>query len=234
MSPRFDAGSSCRDGDAQPSVRADRPTASLLGTLGASRLGGRSREASERMSDVASYISELRHTVTVAGLNYEIWWVYKGSDTRPSYLQTMNRYTPFFNTSLHAHFVATLVALYRLYETRNDTFNVPKLLDRVRSERLFQASDFKRIQDLHDRAIPLWKKVAILRNKAFGHRSTAHTVDDVFTEAKVSPNELKHLMEITKQLLNEISRAHDHSVHAFNLGAREAAIRLLDDLKGVK
>jgi len=39
--------------------------------------------------DIEKYIDELRHTVTVAGLNYEIWWVYKSKDTRPHYLDAM-------------------------------------------------------------------------------------------------------------------------------------------------
>ncbi len=79
-------------------------------------------------TDIDHYISELRHTTTVAGLNYEIWWVYKSKDTRPVYVEAMNRYGLFFQTSIHAHFVALLVALYRLYETRDDTFNIPSLL----------------------------------------------------------------------------------------------------------
>lgn len=68
-----------------------------------------------------------------------------------------------------------------------------------------------------DEAKPLWIKVTILRNKAFGHQSTAHTIGEVFQEAKVTPNELSH--------------AWDKSVHAFNLSSRKDTLRLLDDLK---
>ena len=85
-------------------------------------------------TDIERYISELRHTTTVAGLNYEIWWVYTGKDTRPVYADTMNRYGLFFQTSIHAHFVALLVELYRLYETKKDTFNIPSLLKILKSE----------------------------------------------------------------------------------------------------
>ncbi len=74
------------------------------------------------------YIGELRHTVSVAVLNYDIWWVYKSDRTRPQYVDTMNRYRIFFTTSLHAHFVALIVALYRLYEKRRDTHNIPGLI----------------------------------------------------------------------------------------------------------
>jgi hypothetical protein len=82
--------------------------------------------------DADKYVAELHHTVTVAALNYEVWWMYSSEDTRPEFVDAMNRYTIFFQTSIHAHFVALLVALYRLYETREDTYNIPSLLQLLR------------------------------------------------------------------------------------------------------
>ena len=49
-------------------------------------------------TDINSYIKELCHTITVAELNYEIWWVYKSKDTRPVYVDAMNRYGLFFGS----------------------------------------------------------------------------------------------------------------------------------------
>ena len=186
----------------------------------------------ENMStDVDRYISELRHTITVAGLNYDIWWVYKSKDTRPLYVEAMNRYRLFFQTSIHAHFVALLVALYRLYETRDDTFNIPSLLTILRVEAQLPGETLDLLEGIYENeGKPLWIKVNILRNKAFGHRSVAHTVEQVFEEAEVTPNELRDLVEVTKKLLNELTHALGRSVHAFNLEAREHTLRLLEDL----
>lgn len=178
-------------------------------------------------------IEELRHTVTVAALNYDVWWVYKSKDTRPQYLNTMNRYGLFFQTSLHAHFVALLVALYRLYETRKDTINIPSLLERLRSEQVLAASVLDELDAIYVLAKPLWVKVSILRNKAFGHRSRAHSVADSFREAAVTPDQLKQLMEITKELLNALTHAWDRSMHAFNIGAREDLLEMLNDLREI-
>ena len=185
-------------------------------------------------TDIDRYISELRHTITVAGLNYEIWWVYKSKDTRPVYVEVMNRYGLFFQTSIHAHFVALLVALYRLYETRDDTFNIPSLLKILKAEARLPDATLDLLEGIYkDEVKPLWIKVNILRNKAFGHRSVAHTVEEVFQEAGVTPNELRDLVEATKKLLNELTHAWDKSVHAFNLGSRDDTLRLLEDLKGM-
>ncbi len=106
-------------------------------------------------ADIGSYISELRHTVTVAGLNYEIWWVYKSKDTRPKYEKTLNQYSLFFSTSIHAHFVAVLLALYRLYETRKDTYNIPQLLITAKSGSQFTSDDVAKFETLYAQAKPL-------------------------------------------------------------------------------
>lgn len=181
---------------------------------------------------IDNYINELYHTATVAGLNYEIWWTYKSKDTRPGYVDVMNKYALFFQTSIHAHFVALLVALYRLYETRDDTFNIPSLLKMLRDESRLPDATIDFLEDIYrNEARPLWIKVNILRNKAFGHRSATHTVEEVFKEAGVTPNELRDLLEVTKKLLNKLTYSCSKCVHAFNLGARDVTLRLLDDLK---
>lgn len=114
------------------------------------------------MADIGSYITELRNTVTVAGLNHEIWWVLKSKDTRPKYVKTLNRYSLFFSTAIHAHFVATLVALYRLYETRRDTYNIPQLLRLAKTDSRFTPDEIAEFGALYARAKPLWAKVCVL------------------------------------------------------------------------
>lgn len=179
------------------------------------------------------YIDELRHTVTVAGLNYEIWWTYQGKDTRPKYLTVMNRYSLFFQTSIHAHFVALIVSLYKLYETRGDTYNVPQFLRALRRDAALPAAELGNLDRHLQELRPLWKKIGVLRNKVFGHSSKAHTSSQAFREAGVTPNDLRDLLERSKVLLNELTQTLERSSHAFNLGSREDTERLLTHLQGV-
>jgi hypothetical protein len=184
------------------------------------------------MSDeIELYVGELRHTVTTAWLNYEIWWVYKSSDTRPEFVDTMNKYKMFFHTSIHAHFVALLVALYRLYETRGDTYNLPNFLKLLKDRAAVPEETLKELEKLYAKAKPLWVKVSILRNKAFGHRSKAHSVSEAFDEAGVTPNELRDLAEVTRTLLNTATLAWKDTSHAFNLTSRDDTLKMLTDLK---
>jgi len=135
-----------------------------------------------------------------------------------------------FSTAIHAHFVATLVALYCLYETRKDTYNIPQLLRRSKTESKFTPEEIAEFEILYARAKPLWAKVCVLRNKAFGHRSISLTVEEAFAEANVTPNEFSELIEVTKQLLNTVSRAYDGSSHVFNLSTQKDVIQMLDEL----
>lgn len=177
------------------------------------------------------HIGALRHSANIASLNYDIWWVYKSKKYRPVYASTMNRYLGFFDTSIHAHFVALLLALYPMYETRRDTFNIPRLLKILEKEDRVSASTLAKANALFVEAKPLWIKVGILRNNAFGHRSDSKTIEEIFKEADITTNQLKRLIELTKRLLNTVTRALDGSVHAFNLAASDTTVKVLQDLK---
>lgn len=176
-------------------------------------------------------IKELQDAATAAGLNYEIWWVLKSSDTRPKYIAVMNRYHGYFMVAIHAHFVAMLLALYRIYETRDDTHNFPTLLDRLEADAALDAVVVDSLRAQHKALKPLWVKVSILRNDVFGHRSLKLDTDAAFAKAGVTGNELKDLVERTKAMLNELTGALRDSMHAFNLSATRDTLRMLDDLK---
>lgn len=183
--------------------------------------------------DIDSYIDELTHTVTVAGLNFDIWHVYHSAETRPKYVGTLKRYRMFFTTSLSAHFVALLTALYRLYETRRDTYNIPSLLKILKEDNTINAKDINSWEDRYQELKPLWIKVSILRNKAFGHRSVALSYTKVLKEASVTPNDLRDLVARTKVFLKDISHAWNRSSSSLGLSAKEDTIRLLENLKSL-
>jgi hypothetical protein len=183
--------------------------------------------------DVDQFIEELRNTVRQAYLNYEIWWTYKSQDTRPTYIDMMNRYSLYFQVSIHAHFVAALIALYRLYETRPDTYNIPRLLERLGEHEDFPSDVLENLNELYQAVHPIWVKVCILRNKAFGHHEIEMTIEDVFAQADVKPDEFVELIENTKLLLNRLSGAWNRSGHAFNLSSREDTLNLLNDLNSL-
>ena len=181
--------------------------------------------------NIDEYIYELRETIITAKLNYDVWRVYTGEDTRPRYIDVINRYVEFFSVSHHAHFVATLITLYRLYETRENTYNIPTLLRIMAKEpRVKKRELLDEANEMYEHIKPLWRKVSILRNNAFGHRSNMYAVDEVFEKAGITPNELNNLITITENLLNKLGTSWSGKTYAFNRNCRNDTIRVLSDL----
>jgi hypothetical protein len=181
--------------------------------------------------DIDAYLSELRITVVDAGLHYDIWSTLTNPNTVPKYHKDMHRYQLFFSTSIKANLVATLIALYCLYETNNKTYNINELCKEIHCR--FTADSLKKIDEHYAKAKFLWGKVNILRNNVFGHRSTLLNIEAAFAKANVTPEDLRQLIEISKALLNEVSFLHDQSKQTFNLDARGDTVDLLEDLARV-
>lgn len=176
-------------------------------------------------------VQELQNALTVAGLNYGIWWVYKEKESRKRFVDILNTYPLFFQTSLHAHFVAMIVSLYRLYETRKNTINMHQLIKLLKNQDSIPNQEIERIESEIKQIKPLWVKVSVLRNKIFGHRSNALDYNEVLKEADVTPNQFKKLIDESKRILNEMTSLWNGSRHAFNLSATKDTVELLEDLK---
>lgn len=182
------------------------------------------------VNEIKRTIQELQHDIAVAGLNYEIWWVYKDKESRRRFVDTLSVYPLFFQTSLHAHFVAMTVSLYRLYETRKDTINLPQLLRLLGNDDTIPRQNIVKMESEITQLKPLWAKVAVIRNNMFGHRSNTLEYDGVWEKADIAPKQLKELIDETKRILNEITVLYDRSTHAFNLSATQDTVQLLEDL----
>lgn len=176
---------------------------------------------------IQNSVQELQRTITVSRLNYEIWRIYQEKENRA----ILEIYSLFFKTSLHAHFVAMIVSLYRLYETRKDTVNLPQLIKLLKIKGSIPNPEFKRIESEIKKIKPLWIKVSVLRNYMFAHRSNALDYDKIFKKAKVKPCQLKQLIDESKRILNEITLLWNRSSLGSGLSSTKDTVNLLEDLK---
>ena len=123
------------------------------------------------MSQIRSHLDELKGAIANSSDCYGVWWVLKGSDTRPKYNDVINKYQGFFLANIHAQFVAYVVALYRLLETRKDTINFSSLLTLIEAEGVLSKEALGEIRSRVDALHPLWVKICILRNEVYAHKS---------------------------------------------------------------
>lgn len=184
----------------------------------------------ETQINVENHINNLWNTVITAEHNHDIWWIYKSKDTRPKFLDTMNEYLSFFKTSIHAHFVAMIIALYRLYETRHNTINIPRLLQFLERNHPLSNDTVNSINELMAQAKPIWIKVGIIRSEIFAHLTNERNVEESFQKAKIQYGQFKELIELSKKLTNKIGQDYNRNTHAFNLSSISDTEALLTDL----
>jgi len=177
------------------------------------------------------HVTAVHHLLIRAALNYDIWWVYKSKETRPLYIKTMNEYVAFFSSGIHAHFLAYVAAMYALYETRRDTHNCNQLLKLFAAEPGVPQGRVREVKALLAEARPIWVKVGVLRNEVFGHLAVGTSTSSAFAKAAVKPDDLAHLLELSKQLLNTVRAGVGSIRHAYTLTARDDTIKLLENLR---
>ena len=179
---------------------------------------------------VQNHIKNLWDTVITAEHNHDIWWIYKSKDTRSKFLETMNDYVSFFQSSIHAHFVAMIIALYRLYETRRDTINIPRLLQLLEQHHSLSDDAVTSINDLIAQAKPIWIKVGIIRSDIFAHLTNERSIEESFDKAEIKYGQFKELIELSKKITNAIGQGYNRNTHAFNLTSEIDTKALLTDL----
>jgi len=178
---------------------------------------------------IEDYIKEIQHALIQASLNYDIWRVYTSPKYRKRFNDTMNNYDAFFHASIHAHFLATIVPLYRIYETRQDSYNFKRLLIKMKEINL----NTTKIEMKLLKTKLAWAKIAKIRNEVFGHRIINSSIEEIFNEASIRPIDIYNLIILSKSIVNNISYMFNNSSNAFNLSAKEDTLNLLKDLKKI-
>lgn len=179
---------------------------------------------------INSHIKSIQDTIVAAEHNHDIWWIYKSRDTRPKFIDVMNTYMAFFQTSIHAHFVAMIVALYRLYETRRDTISLPQLLKLLDIDHSLSDDARNRVRELMKEAKPIWIKIGIIRSEVFAHLSNERDFEESFKKADLKYRHCKDLIELSKTIINVITHDYDRNTYEFNLSAEFDTKALLNDL----
>lgn len=141
------------------------------------------------------------HIAVRARVFLDIWWVYDGKPSREKHLETMNRFSEFYRFEPHAHFVAMVMYLSQLFESRDETLNLPSLLKNARSVGVLKSASEQGFLIL-DSVKPLVSKVMILRSNLFAHRNAKLSYKEVFDKAKVTQDQLRELSKAALHIAN--------------------------------
>jgi len=189
-------------------------------------------EVTKKIKEMEKELEELIHTTHVASINYEIWWVYNNKEDRSKYLNIMNKYSEFFSASIHAHFVAMLMALSKLYENRNNTVNINKFLISIRNKQFIDEVILVEVEQSLKNKKDLIEKICILRNNYFAHISNKLDYDEVLDKANIKYKNFRELIDLAYDLLKKISHAYNRGDVSPRRFSREDVLRLLNNLRG--
>ncbi|MFC1476611.1 hypothetical protein ACFL5S_01450 [Fibrobacterota bacterium] len=178
-----------------------------------------------------NYIIVLRHTIMLAHANHNIWLCYKKPYTRRKYLSTMNRHLSFFSTSLHAHFVAMIIALYRLLETKKETVNLNSFLKVLKEKENFDRLSLGYLKSRITRMKPSWLKVNRVRNNIFAHRRAGISSDEIFRRSGLSYKDFRQLIRNSFNFVEHVVILLDDSPLSYRITwGHKATLRILEIL----
>jgi hypothetical protein len=108
------------------------------------------------------------------------------------------------------------------------------LIREVKAAGCLNGRDAATVNALLVEATPIAEKVAILRHKAFAHRSAHISYDDVFKIADVRPDQLRDLTDIALNIANHLLLARGLQDQHFTELPREAAEAMMQALAILK
>ena len=181
------------------------------------------------LSDPIRQLNLLFGNLQGAHVNCEIWWTYKNSQDKPNYVDVLNHYYFFLKSSMHAHFLATLIGLSKLFDKGKDTISIRNLLKVIHKSELIDNSQLRKFEKDLNSLEPLVKKIKTLRNKAFAHITKKKSYPDVFKESQITYDHIRALLDKTMALLNQIGERENDFISE----GREDTLRMLEDLKNI-
>jgi AbiU2 len=198
-------------------------------------MNGQTTSSIERLK---TDIRRMKQEVIVLQGCFDAWWLIAGKPTRKKYLSALQDYNAFFLFGQHAFFTAFIVVAYKIWDKRDkDVLTIHRLAaEAEKISGFWEGADAKldNLKRKRDRGERVWRKIGILRNEYFAHLNIDRPLLDVFKKAEVKPNELRSLVEASKDIVNSISYQIDRSSHVFNVTPKYDGTRLLDLLLRVE
>ena len=144
----------------------------------------------------------LTQQVVRSRIFYDIWWLYKGSNTRPKIIDAMNDFSEFYRFDEHAHFVSLIIHCVVLWDKGAGNVSILSLARKVLDPKRNGAD-----KELYEKVTQLEKSakgIITLRHEAIAHRSAVFDYDEAFRRARISPNSIRDMTSQALAYVNEL------------------------------
>ena len=166
--------------------------------------------------------------INQAQVHHDLLVALRDSTEDPEYLVLFNRNLRFFAGVESALFNSTVVILYALYETRNDTVNFKQLL--ALSENRIPKSEIHEYQERLRNIKPTWLRICTIRNELVGHETLERDRAASELKADLKFSDVDGLLHHAKQLLFDISSRHFNTHLDYMDDSQESVSRLMSQL----
>jgi hypothetical protein len=175
-------------------------------------------------------VDRLGQHIVRGRLFLDLWFYFEEEKSRCKIIETMREYNEFFRFTPHAYLVTYVIYMAGVFDKARGTISFAPLIREVKAQGCLEAHDAATVDALLLAAKPIADKVAILRHKAFAHRSAHISYNDVFNMAAVTPDQLRDLTEIALKIANLLLRARGLQDQHFTKLVREAAEAMMKSL----
>ena len=132
--------------------------------------------------------------------------------------------------AVDAHFTTLIISLYKLYENDRNSINLYRFKNYVKEKFGFKHENETRIKGLFKEGKEIWDKIRILRNNVYGHKNLEKIVSELFHEAKIKPEEIERLIDLSTDIFNELNNIATKGKVYFNLTPKTDLEELMDDV----
>lgn len=176
-------------------------------------------------------IKGLGDTISSAQWHFDIWEALDEARGDLENVKVFNKYLEFFRATVTANFESYIISCYQLFETRSDTISFPGLKSELKSSvGLDVDADVEAIR-LQDSMKPIWIKINRLRNESIGHLSRDKTLEKIYAEADMRPEQIRQFIEMAKALYNNITYRRSQALDPFNIRGKASVKQIFDDLQ---
>jgi AbiU2 len=165
------------------------------------------------MATVIDNARAIANRIMTAQINFDVFDTLSQHRSKQRSIDVLEPYRTFVLYSIQANFNACVIELYSLFETRDDTINLPRLIKAQKESGALNESASCVIDAKLTEIKKSWKKVATLRNEIVGHKTNSKTPQQVYEKAAISPDEIEALISKTMDLYNALGFERE----AFNL-----------------
>ena len=159
----------------------------------------------------------------------------KSQENLDEFGDVIGDYWDFFRFGRLAHEWAFYVRITNLLTRKNDTDNLPELLDELEQDKVISPELLANARSRLEHINPIRKAIKKIRDKAVAHQDDTRSQRQVYAEANaespVSLPELTKLSDVTLEVANYLCTARDLPTQNFLTGQIEQLRMMLEALR---